>query len=46
MFRNIFNNYILRSQQSGLLSKIVNDIEWEITQHSGIKKVSKFFDFQ
>lgn len=46
VFRNIFNKFILRSQQSGLLTKIVKDIEWEIIQHSGIKKVSTFFDLK
>lgn len=46
VFRNIFNKFILRAQQSGLLTKIVKDIEWDIIQHSGIKKVSKFFDIK
>jgi len=38
-FRNTFNNLILRIFQSGLLTKITKDIEWEITQHSGVRKV-------
>ncbi|XP_015380472.1 PREDICTED: glutamate receptor ionotropic, kainate 4 [Diuraphis noxia] len=36
VFRNIFSNFILRTQQSGLLNKIIKDIEWEITQKSGV----------
>ncbi|XP_029343909.1 ionotropic receptor 21a [Acyrthosiphon pisum] len=35
VFRNIFSNFILRAQQSGLVTKIIKDIEWEITQKSG-----------
>lgn len=41
IFRNVFNNLILRTQQSGLLAKIIKDIEWEITQSSGVQKVSE-----
>ncbi|XP_060851670.1 ionotropic receptor 21a [Rhopalosiphum padi] len=36
LFRNIFNDLILRAQQSGLITKIIKDIEWEITQKSGV----------
>ncbi|VVC32852.1 Ionotropic glutamate receptor, L-glutamate and glycine-binding domain,Ionotropic glutamate [Cinara cedri] len=38
IFRNIFSNYILRVQQSGILTKIIKDVEWEITQRSGLKQ--------
>jgi len=38
-FRNIFSNLVLRIDQSGILNKIQKDIEWEITQHSGFRKV-------
>ncbi|XP_022168776.1 ionotropic receptor 21a isoform X2 [Myzus persicae] len=37
VFRNIFSNFILRAQQSGLITKIIKDIEWEITQKSGAR---------
>ncbi|XP_025193297.1 ionotropic receptor 21a [Melanaphis sacchari] len=36
LFRNIFSNFILRAQQSGLITKIIKDIEWEIIQKSGV----------
>jgi len=41
VFREIFSNFILRAQQSGLITKIIKDIEWEITQKSGVGIVSK-----
>lgn len=41
LFRNIFNNFILRAQQSGLITKIIKDIEWEIIQKSRVRNVSK-----
>lgn len=40
VFRNVISNFILRAQQSGFLTKIMRDIEWEITQSSGVKKVN------
>jgi len=39
VFRNIFSQIVLRIYQSGLLTKIMKDIEWETTQRSGIGKV-------
>lgn len=41
IFRNVFNNFILRAYQSGLFVKIIKDVEWEIIQDSGVKKASK-----
>ncbi|XP_060867810.1 ionotropic receptor 21a isoform X2 [Metopolophium dirhodum] len=37
VFRNKFSNFILRAQQSGLVTKIIKDIEWEIAQKSGVR---------
>lgn len=31
--------------QSGLFAKITRDIEWEITQRSGVQKVIEFSNF-
>lgn len=45
IFRNIFNNFILMIHQSGLFAKITRDIEWEITQRSGVQKVIEFSNF-
>lgn len=42
IYRNIFSNLLLRACQSGLLMKIIRDIEWEVTQRSGVRKVSEF----
>lgn len=39
-FRNIISNFILRAQQSGILIKIMKDVEWEIIQSSGVRKVT------
>lgn len=43
VFRNIFSNFILQAQQSGLVTKIIKDIEWEITQKSGVRNVSESY---
>ncbi|XP_050439120.1 ionotropic receptor 21a [Adelges cooleyi] len=38
VFRNVLSDFILRAQQSGLLYKIVRDIDWEIIQGSESKQ--------
>lgn len=40
IFRNVINNFILRAQQSGIITKIMKDIEWELIQISGVRKVN------
>lgn len=40
VFRNVISNFILRAQQSGIIAKIIKDVEWEIVQISGVRKVN------